>query len=668
VHGDRECRKCTACPAGQFSNGCDGDSNGGCRGYKHCIEDGFGNFRIAEGTTIQDVQCGKCPPSESQRFESYQFHFANKFNYTLALKDQTTGDVHTSPLSEDLQRFIDDLRQHLNDLFLDKDQFCYYNITSITPTDIDLGTNPVDNLIEVGIVLDPRSRQMEVLQEKIDANQLGFFYTRTGVRGTRRIAMRTVPGSFGKQIFQVVLDNFDDLTNEQDLRFAEVREGRQSIQRNLETRLEGGRSMLHLCSKAFFEEFVLAEMEGQVFEEATFTALRGSAPFCYECSVETGACKDNYELGLEAGTARAREGLTELIWGDPATGYLTCRNISEAYRNRVGFGTCPAVPTVPPKRLATTILPYIYVTAPNGKILSDEEAIEQQNRETAVARSANSKEAESGDLLGTGSTAGSIAIIVCISVLILAAFVGVLLVRSRAKKQRRISADRRRSLARKPMSEDNHPNALMWENPLFKEHLSAEHAVEADHLATFPTGGDTEGGNLLFASQLHEEAEFMDQGYMDLSKQNEGQGRRASFEDGRVEPYYTDGLEDAGLDGNYMVPETSDPENAGVEDFLDGGRKVSVASLGAMYEDNSTGERSSFSMSMFDDSGLTMAAENPRSIGELHYESDDDDEEELQLQLGNEMNEDDFWRSEVEKQAQGLGRDRAGMASMQEMK
>jgi hypothetical protein len=609
----------------------------------------------------------------------FQFHFANKYNYTLALKNQDTGLVRANPSSEDLVRFVDDLRQHLNDLFLEEDQFCFYNITKISTTDVNLGIKEDDRLIKVTIDIDMAERenglQAAILKEKVDENSLQFFYTRTGARGTRRIAMRTVPGSFGKTIDQNHFDNFDKLVTEKDKIYNAVNVGGQLIRDSLSTYIVGSKSELMKCSKEFFLDFERAELAGQTFSEATITALRASAPHCYRCSISTGTCKDNYELGLEQGLASAKTILWDDISNDLEQGWEKCRNVSFPYRINIGLPECPTVPTVPPKRLETTILPYVYVTAKSGRVLSDGEAEELKKNPVVAAASGEKEEPEEGDLLGTGSAAGSVAVIVCVCVVILSIFIGMIVVRSRVKKQRRISQDRRKSLARAPMKEDNHVNSMMWENPLFNEDLSAEHALDADHLDKFRV----DDGDMYYESQLHEEAVVRspeDLGYMTTAR------RQDDFEEYAA-------LNDADGDQSYVEPGANLNEVKAQEgkfnlekplrstSFNNGdARKPSVDSVGAMYDDgNSTAGRKSSAASsisgMYDDSssrrpsvGLKVSLENPSHIGELLYESED---EELQLDLGPEMHEDAFFMKQMQEQVGELGKDRSGQASMMEM-
>eukprot|EP00912_Choanoflagellata_sp_UC4_P001603 UC4_evm5s1019 len=674
---DRICTACNMCPAGQFSNGCDGNLNGGCREYSVCIERGMGNFRLHDGTKTTDVECGKCPPSRMNLVE-FQFHFANKYNYTLALKNQQTGFVRANPSAEDLLRFVDDLRQHLNSLFFDEDQFCFYNITKISSTDTNLGMKDEDRLIEVTIDIDMTENsdglQAAILKKKVDENSLRFFYTRTGERGTRRIAMRTVPGSFGKTVKQYLRDNFIDLVTQKDKVYSAVEVGGQLIEDSLRTYIAGSQSELMKCSKEFFLDFERAELAGQTFSEATITALRASAPHCYRCSVVTGFCKDNYDLGIEHGLAEAKTILWDEITSNLKYGWEICRNISWGYRKVIELQECPVAPTTPPKRLETTILPYIYATEKGGRILSDEEEEDLDKNPVIAAASGEEKVTDDGDLLGTGSRTGSIAIIVCVCVLILLIFVGMILVRSRMKKQRRISQDRRKSLARVPLKDDNHVNSMMWENPLFKEDLSAEHALNADHLDKFRV----DDGDMYYESQLHEEVVMgspEDLGYMTTRRQADDFEEYTALNDPNGEKCY---LESNTNNNNFEAEESQfvleKPLRKSVMDKENIERKSSIDSIGSMYERDSITRKLSTESSMsgmYDESlsrrsstGLKVSFENPNHIGELLYESDD---EELQLTLGPEMNEDTFFLRQMEEQVGELGNDRSGQASMMEM-
>merc|ERR1712227_489467 len=80
-----------------------------------------------------------------------------------------------------------------------------------------------------------------------------------------------------------------------------------------------------------------------------------------------------------------------------------------------------------------------------------------------------------------------------------------------------------------------------------------------------------------------------------------------------------------------------------------GSRKFSIG----MYDNDSRSRNSS------SEKGLRVAMTNPSNVEELLYESDD---EELELKLGDDMHEDDYWTQQIEGVVGELGRNRDGMA------
>jgi hypothetical protein len=358
---DRTCKVCRAsCPAGKFEYGCDGRVDRQCVDIFQCVSS---KYRFRQSTAkdgLSNTVCGECPKSS---LKSYSIHFANNYDYVVALKNVETGKINEPPADPDRQLFADAFQQVVNGVFVEMDSSC--------PSVMQKPGATRHGQIVMGMQMSGNSLDFDHIDEKMANGKLEWAYQRTGYGGRRIVTMVAVPGSLFLTVGQLKMDFFADVLDESGLSYGPVREAETAFVHELDLKIgaggdsersrrrmgpPGGSAASHIddCTRVYTEAYLRARSKGLTFSEATANATRASLPVCYFCTLESGKeeCRTVAEEGLRLAKLNARDRFNEVIAGD-VDGWMRCRELAEVFLNQLSI-VCPAEPEVIPTRPVST--------------------------------------------------------------------------------------------------------------------------------------------------------------------------------------------------------------------------------------------------------------------------------------------------------------------------